>query len=114
MDDRLTKLARELRENSTNAERLFWSRVRGRRLEGFKFKRQHPVGRYIVDFICIDAKMIVELDGGQHASSEADEERDLKLAKLGFRVRRYWNNDVLRNIDGVLANVLTEVRKHNR
>ena len=100
---RLTQYAKRLRSNSTNAERLLWMRLRGSRLRGYKFKRQQPLGLYIVDFICFEAKLVLELDGGQHADAEgADRSRDAWLQSQGFRVLRLWNNDVLQNIDGVL------------
>jgi very-short-patch-repair endonuclease len=106
MTTKLTEFARELRENSTDAERLFWSRVRAHRLFGFKFKRQYTVGPHIVDFVCVDARLIVELDGGQHAESKRDQIRDARLTEEGYRVLRFWNNDVLLNIDGVIETVV--------
>jgi very-short-patch-repair endonuclease len=110
MTTKLTEFARELRENSTDAERLFWSRVRAHRLHGFKFKRQQVVGPYIVDFVCVDARLIVELDGGQHASDESDRVRDARLKGQGYRVLRFWNTEVLMNIDGVIETVLKSLR----
>jgi very-short-patch-repair endonuclease len=106
-----TKFARELRENSTDAERLFWSRVRDRRLDGHKFKRQHTIGPYIVDFVCAEQMLVVELDGGQHADSMSDKARDARLMAEGYRVLRFWNNDVLLNIDGVIETVLKNLRQ---
>jgi very-short-patch-repair endonuclease len=111
MDAQLTKFARELRQNSTDAEKLFWSRVRDRRLEGLKFRRQYEVVGYIVDFVCTEAKLIVELDGGQHVASESDKARDARLMEEGYRVLRFWNNDVLLNIDGVIETVLKNLRQ---
>jgi very-short-patch-repair endonuclease len=111
MTTKLMDYARRLRENSTDAERLFWSRVRDRRLSGFKFKRQYATGSYIVDFACTKERLIVELDGGQHAGSEVDKERDAQLASDGYRVLRFWNNDVLMNIDGVIETVLKNLRR---
>jgi very-short-patch-repair endonuclease len=105
MSIKLTKFARKLREDSTEAERLFWSRVRSHRLLQLKFKRQQPIGNYIVDFICAERSLIVELDGGQHASSESDKARDAWLKEQGFRVLRFWNNEVLTNTDGVMETV---------
>jgi len=102
----LTAFARELRDRSTDAERLFWSRVRAHRLSGFKFKRQQPIGPYIVDFFCSDANLIVELDGGQHATDADDSIRDAWLNGEGYRVLRFWNNDVLTNVDGVIETVM--------
>jgi very-short-patch-repair endonuclease len=110
--DRLKQFSKELRANSTDAERLLWSRVRAHRLFGFKFKRQQTIGRYIVDFACLDKKLIVELDGGQHADSESDQQRDAWLRERGFRVLRFWNSDVLLNIDGVME-VVTRALVHH-
>jgi len=106
MTTKLTKFARELREHSTDAERLFWSRVRAHRLLGHKFKRQQPIGSYIMDFVCVEARLVVELDGGQHAASKRDQIRDAQLTEKGHRVLRFWNNDVLMNIDGVVETVV--------
>jgi len=106
MSIKLTEFARKLREDSTDAERLFWSRVRARRLCGLKFKRQEPVGPYIVDFVCAERSLIVELDGGQHADSDADRTRDAWLTSQGYWVLRFWNNDVLTNMDGVIETIM--------
>ena len=80
--------------------------VRDRRLSGFKFVRQEAIGPFIVDFVCRDRRLVVEVDGGQHADSAADAARDAFLASEGYRVMRFWNNDVLRNCDGVLTVIL--------
>jgi very-short-patch-repair endonuclease len=101
------KTARRLRRQQTDAERLLWFRLRDRRLNGWKFKRQFPIDRYIVDFFCADAHLIVELDGGQHAvRTEADAARTKILEAMGYFVLRFWNTDVMRNIDGVLEEIL--------
>jgi very-short-patch-repair endonuclease len=106
--------AKRLRRNQTDAERLLWFRLRDRRLEGLKFKRQMPIDRYVVDFCCSDARLIVELDGGQHSvSAEADAIRTKKLEEQGYLVLRYWNNDVLSNIDGVLETIVSTARQHS-
>jgi len=101
--------ARRLRRNQTDAERLLWFRLRDRRLGGWKFKRQVPIDRFIVDFFCADAKLIIELDGGQH---DRDRERDANRTKIleamGYLVARFWNN-VMRNIDGVLEDILNTI-----
>jgi very-short-patch-repair endonuclease len=103
----LTTFAKQLRSNSTDLERLLWSRLRANRLTGFKFRRQLPIGPYIVDFACCEARLIVELDGGQHAETVLqDASRDDWLGEQGFRVLRFWNNDVLENLDGVLMRIL--------
>ena len=103
--------ARQLRVTSTDAEFRLWQRLRNRALGGFKFRRQFPVGPYIADFICIERKLIVELDGGQHADNPADERRTRFLELRGYRVIRFWNPDVLSNTDGVLEMILIELEK---
>ena len=98
--------ARELRRRMTQAERLLWHHLRARRFFGYKFRRQVPIGPYIVDLMCMDARLVIEVDGGQHACSRSqDEERDAFLAAEGFRTVRFWNNEVLGNIEGVLAHL---------
>jgi very-short-patch-repair endonuclease len=90
----------------TDAERAFWRHARDRRFMGLKFRRQVPIGKYIVDFLCIEKKIIVELDGGQHADSMAyDEKRTDFLNNCGYHLVRYWDNDVLKNMDGVLTDL---------
>ncbi|MFH1034502.1 MAG: DUF559 domain-containing protein [Pseudomonadota bacterium] len=89
-------LARSLRKGQTEAERLLWRRLRSRGLAAFKFRRQHLIGPFIVDFVCLDRKLIVEADGGQHAlAAEQDQRRTRYLESQGFRVLRFWNNQVL-------------------
>lgn len=95
-------IARRLRCDATDAERRLWLRLRDRGL-GAKFRRQQVLGRFVVDFACLDRRLVVELDGGQHAESAADRARDAWLATQGFRVLRFWNPEVMANIDGVLA-----------
>jgi very-short-patch-repair endonuclease len=105
--NRSTPFARRLRRNLTDAERKLWWRLRDRRLDGWKFRRQAPIEGFIVDFLCIDARLIIELDGGQHAVRvEADARRTAILEVAGFHVLRFWNNDVLTNLDGVLEEVV--------
>ena len=101
--------AKKLRGNMTDADRRLWYPLRAHRFGGFKFKRQVPVGPYIVDFACLGRKLIIEVDGGQHADSQSDSVRDDYLRRAGFRVLRFWNNDVLRNTDGVLEVVMSEI-----
>lgn len=101
--------ARRLRKDQTDVEALLWSRLRDRRLEGWKFRRQAPVDRYVVDVLCVDAKLAIELDGGQHAA-ETDEGRTRMIEACGFLVIRFWNNDVLTNLDGVLLRILETLR----
>ena len=94
-------MARKLRGNSTDAERTFWNAVRARQINGAKFRRQWPIGPYVADFVCLEAKLVVEIDGGQHNESATDPVRTAALEAVGFRVIRFWNNDVLQNLDGV-------------
>src|SRR5580692_6997477 len=102
------KLARTLRKRSTEAEKLLWSRLRGRRFEGIKFKRQVPIANYIVAF---DLKFVIEVDGGQHGVRAAqDAERTRILEEWGYHVVRFWNNDVSGNIDGILEAILQELQ----
>jgi very-short-patch-repair endonuclease len=99
----LQEYARELRHNSTDVERILWRRLRNSQLAGVKFRRQQPIESFIVDFVSFDKKLIVELDGGQHAENNGyDIDRDTCLRDNGFTVVRFWNNDVIENIDGVL------------
>lgn len=99
-----TAFARHLRRHLTDAERALWRALRGEQL-GVKFRRQHPIGRYTVDFVCLSHRLVVELDGGQHAQSARDRHRDAWLAQQGYRVLRYWNHDVLTHLNGVLLHL---------
>ena len=96
--------ARHLRRAATEVEGRLWAALRSRQ-HGFKFRRQHPVPPFTVDFACIEARLIVELDGGQHGA-ERDAERDAILAGAGWLVQRYWNTDVISNLEGVLADIM--------
>ncbi len=105
-----TTLARRLRRDATEAEKRVWRALRELRLAN-RFRRQHPVGRHIVDFACPAAKLVIELDGGQHAvQSKADEERSLNTARHGYRVIRFWNGDVIDNLAGVLGVIRQELK----
>lgn len=91
----------------TDAERLLWRLLRNRQISGFKFRRQHPIGPFIADFACLEKKIIIELDGGQHASTSArDAKRSYYLEAEGFQVMRFWNNEVLFETDAVLNAIL--------
>jgi very-short-patch-repair endonuclease len=111
MKERLIAYAKDLRTASTDTERILWSHIRAKRLDGLKFRRQHQIGKYIVDFVCFEKMLIIELDGGQHAEpgkKEYDRERDNWLEKEGYLVLRFWDNEVLLNTKGVL----TVIREH--
>jgi very-short-patch-repair endonuclease len=102
--------AARLRRDMTDAERLLWSKVRARSLDGLKFRRQSTIGRYVVDFLCLECRLVVELGGGQH-SEEVDRSRSAFLEREGYCVIRFWNNDVLANIEAVLERIVTEARR---
>ena len=100
--------ARELRKHMTDAERLLWSRLRRRQVHGLHFRRQHPLGPFIADFACTQAGLVIELDGGQHVQArDKDAARTRWLVQSGYRVLRFWNNDVLTQIDAVLQVIAT-------
>jgi very-short-patch-repair endonuclease len=101
-DRKTTGIARRLRTDQTDAETVLWNRIRNRQIDGHKFVRQQPIGNYICDLVCRERLLIIEVDGGQHNESAADFMRDRRLNEAGYRVLRFWNNDVLGNIDGVL------------
>jgi len=97
--------ARELRQNETAAEKRIWSRLRAHRFQGFKFRRQHPIGRYVVDFVCLGAHLVIEVDGDSQGDDRADTldaARTAWLETQGFRVVRFWNHDVLEGTDDVM------------
>ena len=97
-----------LRANPTDAERMLWSKLRRKQIRALRFRRQFPIGPYIVDFVCLQVKLIIEVDGGQHGA-ENDAIRSAWLNERGYRVLRFWNNDVLGNIDGVVQTIASEV-----
>lgn len=101
-----TRFARQLRRQMTDAEASLWHHLRNRTLMGCKFRRQHPIGPYIVDFACVERKLVVELDGSQHADSASDSARTSWIQANGYRVLRFWNNDALRQQQVVLAVIL--------
>jgi very-short-patch-repair endonuclease len=99
--------ARSMRIEPSDAEKKLWLALRSRQFSGFKFRRQHPVGPYITDFACLERRLIIELDGGQHAEQKAyDDARTRYLEKKGYRVLRFWNTDTLANTEGVLTMIL--------
>jgi len=106
-------LARELRRRQTDAEAVLWARLRDRQLDGVKFRRQQPLGESIVDFVSLEKRIVLEVDGGQHGESEGqqrDAERTVRLEEKGYRVLRFWNNDVLQNTEGVLQRIMEELK----
>ena len=103
--------ARQLRKNPTDAERALWGKLRFWQLDGIKFRRQQPLGRYIVDFVCLEKRLVVEVDGGQHAEdANYDSDRDAWLREQGFVILRFWNNDVLKNIEGVMTVIVEKLQ----
>ncbi|MGA2467088.1 MAG: DUF559 domain-containing protein [Thermodesulfobacteriota bacterium] len=103
MNSYITGIAKTLRKNNTDVERLLWEHLKARQLEGVKFRRQQPIGRYIVDFVSFEKNIVIEIDGGQHSvGKDRDEERDNWLGVQGFKVLRFWNNKIIQNIEGVL------------
>ena len=104
--------ARTLRKKMTDAERVLWRHLRNRQLGGWKFRRQHPIGPFIVDFVCIEKKLIIELDGGQHAKTvESDAKRTQFLEQQGYRVMRFWNNEIFQNFYGVCDTIFFALSK---
>ena len=103
---RSVRLKRRLRQHATDAEMKLWFALRDRRLNGLKFVRQEAVGTFVVDFLCRAKKLVIEVDGGQHAESASDRMRDAFLTSEGYRVMRFWNSDVLKSMDGVLETIL--------
>src|SRR5258708_1906776 len=103
---------RFLRTNTTDAERTLWRQLRQRQLDGFKFRRQRPIGPYICDFVCLEAGVIVELDGGQHVDQAGyDSQRDTFLRSYGYRVLRFWNGDVFTDTAGVVEIILRALKE---
>jgi very-short-patch-repair endonuclease len=106
MEKVIKEAARGLRKNLTETEDILWGRLRNRQLEGCKFRRQQPLGRFVADFVCLEKSLIVELDGGHHADqSERDHERDSFLKESGYKVLRFWNHEVTSDIEKVLATI---------
>jgi very-short-patch-repair endonuclease len=97
----------------TDAERQLWKHLRLRNIDGFKFRRQHTIGLFIVDFVCLEAWLVIEIDGGQHADArQYDASRTAAIEKERFRVLRFWNNEVLENLDGVLKAISDALREN--
>lgn len=107
-----TRNARTLRRDITDAERALWRHLRKRQIAGYKFRRQHPLGAYIVDFVCLEARLVVEVDGGQHAERQFyDQARTDWLEQQGYRVLRFWNHEVLANAEGLVEAIGQEVQR---
>jgi len=105
--EEILKNAKELRKNQTNQEKKLWYELRNRRFFDLKFKRQVPIGNYVVDFLCVEKMLIIELDGGQHNFDKNvvyDKQRTIFLEGLGYKVLRFWNNDINENLEGVPTN----------
>lgn len=116
IDPQLIIFARELRKNATDAEQFLWQILRARRFAGYKFRRQHPIAHYFVDFYCHELGLVVELDGGQHANEENrgnDEQRTACLNTLGLKVIRYWNHDVLNESEALLTHLWQSIQQMN-
>ena len=108
----LTTTAKKLRKNQTRVEAILWNRLRAKQVEGIKFRRQQPIENFIVDFVSFEKRIIIEVDGGQHAEKkQTDLKRDQFLIDNGFKVLRLWNNDVLENINGVMEIIRKECLK---
>ena len=103
--------ARNLRQAQTDAERTLWNHLRNRGLEGVKFRRQQPIGPYVADFFSLEHRLVIELDGGQHASgTSTDADRTAYLHQQGYRVLRVWNHDVLTQLDAVVARIVQAIQ----
>lgn len=107
------QFARQLRQNMTDAEQLLWRHLRAHRLNGSKFKRQQPIGPYIVDFVHFASRVIIEADGGHHQDNADDKKRDAWLNQQGFIVLRFWNNDILQNSEAVLEQIMSALHSNN-
>ena len=106
---RIRKFAKSMRREPTDAEASMWRLLRDRRLSKFKFRRQVPFRSYILDFVCLERKLVIEIDGSQHADSKRDAARDTILIAEGFRIERYWNNDVLQRRSSVLEDIFAKL-----
>ncbi|MGY8665879.1 DUF559 domain-containing protein [Bradyrhizobium sp. UFLA05-109] len=105
----LRQFAKNMRHEPTNAEAAMWRLLRDRRLSAFKFRRQVPVENYILDFVCFEKRLVIEIDGSQHAESKGDATREAALSAEGFQTARYWNNDVLQQPAAVLEDILAKL-----
>jgi very-short-patch-repair endonuclease len=103
-----------MRGNPTEAEHKLWRALRAHRFSGYKFRRQEPLGNYIADFVCYRPRLVIEVDGSQHEANDYDKRRDRWLTSQGFRVLRFWNIDVLKNLSGVLDTIADAIRTHSK
>jgi very-short-patch-repair endonuclease len=108
----VVRTARRLRRDATDAETKLWFALRDRRLGGFKFVRQKPIAPFVADFVCRDRKLVIEVDGGQHADNLKDRRRDALMRSDGYRVLRFWNSDVMTNLEGVLTVILADLESN--
>jgi very-short-patch-repair endonuclease len=107
LDSNIKAFVKSLRKRSTDAESLLWKHLRAKRLKGLKFRRQEPIGKYIADFVCYEKQIIIEVDGGQHSiDKDRDNERDIWFKGEGFKVLRFWNNEVLTDTEAVLTAIM--------
>jgi len=107
LDGNIKAFVKSLRKRSTDAESLLWKHLRAKRLKGLKFRRQEPIGKYIADFVCYEKQIIIEVDGGQHSiDKDRDNERDIWFKGEGFKVLRFWNNEVLTDTEAVLTAIM--------
>lgn len=108
--DVLIKIAKKLRKISTPEEKILWYHLRGKRFQNFKFRRQFPVDPYIVDFICLSKRLVIELDGGQHNQANSDIPRTEYIQSQNFRILRFWNSDINQNLESVLDKIYQELQ----
>jgi len=112
LTNKLVNMARAFRKRQTDAEQILWRHLRSKQIEGFKFRRQQPIGKYVLDFVCLEKSLVIEVDGAQHADNKKDMERDTWLTQEGFKVLRFWNNEVLTNTKGVLEMIRENCADH--
>lgn len=105
ISEQVKQRSRALRTNQTDAERKLWRYLKDRQVNGWRFRRQHPIAPYVVDFACIETKLIVEADGGQHATASGDPVRDERLREKGWRIMRFWNPNILKSISGIIETI---------
>jgi len=109
---RTLKHAKQLRRDLTPQERVLWSELKNRQLDGFKFRKQQPIGPYIADFVCQEHKLVIEADGSQHSDNQNDKQRDRWMQDRGYTVLRFWNNEINENLEGVLTAIMHTLGKY--